>query len=75
MKNGRLWAIRASFKLADRLRALELYGKAQCYYAEKMELTGFDGNPIATNNMIIVEFVSARTSPAQETEKSAPVEV
>ncbi len=47
------------FKLADKLRALELYGKAQCYYAEKMELTGADGKPIKTNNTIIVEFVSA----------------
>lgn len=47
------------FKLADRLRALELYGKAQCYYAEKMELTGADGAPIETANTIRVEFVGA----------------
>mgnify|MGYP000868740705 CR=1 FL=1 len=53
------------FKLADRIRALELYGKAQCYYAEKMELTDKDGNPIHANNDITVEFVSA-SHPRQE---------
>lgn len=47
------------FKLADRLRALELYGRAQCYYAEKMELTGAEGSPLAMDNRIVVEFVSA----------------
>ncbi len=52
------------FKLADKLRALELYGKAQCYYADKMELTGKDGEPIELNNRIVVEFVaSGRSSP------------
>ncbi len=45
------------FKLADRLRALELYGKAQCYYAEKMVLTGAGGQPIEVSNNITVEFV------------------
>lgn len=45
------------FKLADKLKALELYGKAQCYYAEKMELTGKDGSPIQVNQNIKVEFV------------------
>ncbi|MCE7976342.1 MAG: hypothetical protein DYH03_04095 [Nitrospira sp. NTP1] len=45
------------FKLADRLRALELYGKAQCYYADKMVLTDPNGNPIEMNNHITVEFV------------------
>lgn len=52
------------FKLIDRLRALELYGKAQCYYAEKMVLTGSDGQPLELNNNITVEFVEppARTS-------------
>ena len=44
-------------KLADRLRALELYGKAQCYYADKMVVTGEDGQPIEMNNHITVEFV------------------
>lgn len=51
------------FRLADRLKALELYGKAQCYYAEKMELTGKDGNPLAVDNRIVVEFVSAEKRP------------
>lgn len=45
------------FKLADRLRALELYGKAQCYYADKMVLTGPDGQPFEITNNITVEFV------------------
>ncbi len=52
------------FKLADKLRALELYGKAQCFYADKIELTGKDGEPIELNNRIVVEFVaSGRSSP------------
>ncbi len=50
------------FKLSDKLRALELYGKAQCYYAEKMELTGADGKPIELNTRIIVEFVKPACS-------------
>ncbi len=45
------------FKLADKIRALELYGKAQCYYAEKMELTSKDGQPVELNNKVVVEFV------------------
>ncbi len=45
------------FKLADRLRALELYGKAQCYYADKMVLTDPNSNPVEMNNHITVEFV------------------
>jgi phage terminase small subunit len=53
------------FRLADKLKALELYGKAQCYYAEKMELTGADGQPIETNSTIRVEFVSAVKRPAE----------
>ncbi len=48
------------FKLADKIRAHELYGKAQCFYAEKMELTGKDGEPIELNNRIVVEFVKAK---------------
>lgn len=47
------------FKLADRLRALELYGKAQCFYADKMVLTGPDGQPLEITNNITVEFVEA----------------
>ncbi|MGC3975886.1 MAG: terminase small subunit [Nitrospira sp.] len=47
------------FKLIDRLRALELYGKAQCYYADKMVLTDPNGNPTEINNHITVEFVEA----------------
>lgn len=41
------------FKLIDRLRALELYGKAMGYYAERRELTGADGAPLN----LTVEFV------------------
>lgn len=47
------------FKLADRIRALELYGKAQCFYADKMVLTGPDGQPLEITNNITVEFVEA----------------
>ena len=61
------------FKLADRLRALELYGKAQCYYAEKMELTGKDGNPLALDNRMVVEFVSAEKRPIRETQETMSV--
>lgn len=50
------------FKLADRLRALELYGKAQCFYADKMVMTGPDGQPVEVNNHITVEFVEASLS-------------
>jgi phage terminase small subunit len=53
------------FRLADRLRALELYGKAQCYYAEKLELTGTDGVPIETTSTITVEFVRPERRPAE----------
>ncbi|WHZ16863.1 MAG: hypothetical protein OJF52_003713 [Nitrospira sp.] len=41
------------FRLADRIRAFELYGKAMGYYADKMEVAGKDGAPISRN----VEFV------------------
>ena len=57
------------FRLADKLKALELYGKAQCYYAEKMELTGADGKPIEANHTITVEFVSAEKRPGLEVEE------
>ncbi|MBI4001917.1 MAG: hypothetical protein HY348_09045 [Nitrospira defluvii] len=47
------------FKLLNRLRALELYGKAQCFYADKMVLTGPDGQPLEITNNITVEFIEA----------------
>lgn len=56
------------FKLADRLRALELYGKAQCYYAEKMVLTGADGQPIEASHNITVEFVEPAKASALVTQ-------
>lgn len=43
------------YKLADKLRALELYGKAVGYLTEKMEVTGPDGQPI--QHRMLVEFV------------------
>jgi phage terminase small subunit len=51
------------FKLTDRLRALELYGKACGYYADRQELTGPDGHPVEAVSGIKVEFVNR--SPAQ----------
>lgn len=41
------------FKQVDPLRALELLGKAQCFYVEKREITGADGKPIS----LTVEFI------------------
>ena len=45
------------FKLTDRLRALELYGKACGFYADRQELTGPDGKPLEVLSGIKVEFV------------------
>ena len=47
------------FKLTDRLRALELYGKGCGYYADRQELTGRDGQPLENVTGIKVEFVEA----------------
>lgn len=58
------------FKLADRLRALELYGKAQCYYADKMVVTDKDGQPIEMNNHITVEFVGMNGSEVHSAHRS-----
>lgn len=41
------------FKMADKLKAFELYGKAMGYYADRQELTAKDGAPLTLN----VEFV------------------
>ncbi len=46
-------------RLIDKLRALELYGKAMGYYAEKRELTGPDGMPLSIENHLTVTFVNA----------------
>lgn len=46
------------FKLNSRIRALELMGKAQKFYAERQEWTGADGGPIKVQ----VEFVEAPSS-------------
>lgn len=41
------------FRMADKLKALELYGKAMAYYADRREITGAAGAPLT----IVVEFV------------------
>lgn len=41
------------FRLADRIRALELYGKAMGYYADKMEVSGKDGAPLSLNVVFV----------------------
>ncbi|MFZ1501862.1 MAG: terminase small subunit [Nitrospira sp.] len=41
------------FRLTDKLKAFELYGKAMGYYTERQELTGKDGTPLS----LTVEFV------------------
>lgn len=43
------------FKLVDRLRALELYGKGMAYYAERQEHTGKDGGPIKHETTLSAE--------------------
>ena len=51
------------FKLLNKLRALELLGKACHYYADRQERTGPDGVLIPQN--ITVRFVDASLSPAE----------
>ena len=43
------------FKLIDKLKAFELYGKAMGFYTERQELAGKNGEPLS----ITVEFVEA----------------
>lgn len=43
------------FRLVDRLRALELYGKGMAYYAERQEHTGKDGGPIRHETTLTAE--------------------
>ncbi len=40
-------------RMVDHLKALELYGKAMAYYADRREITGAEGAPLS----ITVEFV------------------
>ncbi len=51
------------FKLLDKLRALELLGKACHYYADQQEQIGTDGGQAPQN--ITVQFVEAPLSPEE----------
>ncbi|CBK43883.1 conserved protein of unknown function [Nitrospira defluvii] len=48
------------FRLVDRLRALELYGKGMAYYAERQEHTGKDGGPIKLETTLTAEEAYVR---------------
>lgn len=41
------------FRLVDRIRAFELYGKAMGYYADKMEVSGKDAAPLSLNVVFV----------------------
>lgn len=47
------------FKMADKLKAFELYGKAMGYYAERQELTGKASSPL----VLTVNFVDPEYAP------------
>lgn len=50
--------IDATFRLTDKLKALELVGKHHKLFTDKVENTGRDGGAIQTESKLIVEIVN-----------------